>query len=356
MAFKMKAAVFKSFGSLLEVQEFPDPEPKSNELVLKVEACGICGTDLHMSDNQTAEGGWRLLSPGCVLGHEFSGKIVEIGPGVGEEWKTGQRVTALPWIGCGKCGPCRLGRPYRCSSVMLRSSLELPGAYSEFCRVGANEALNLPDTVSFEQGALVEPMAVGFNAVQRANVKAKVPVLIMGAGPVGLSVALWCRFFGVEHILISDLSSERAAASVNFGATAVIDAGNGDVSEQLLDHLGVAPGIVFDCVGLPGTLQMAIDYAAPSARIIVVGLCMQSDNYFPAKALLKELDVCFSYVYSKEDFEKVINLIGEKRIDPSQLISRRVGLNEFPTAFQALKKPGSDLKVMMEPSEICVTA
>jgi len=239
---------------------------------------------------------------------------------------------------------------------MLRSSLELPGAYSEFCRVGANEALNLPDTVSFEQGALVEPMAVGFNAVQRANVKAKVPVLIMGAGPVGLSVALWCRFFGVEHILISDLSSERAAASVNFGATAVIDAGNGDVSEQLLDHLGVAPGIVFDCVGLPGTLQMAIDYAAPSARIIVVGLCMQSDNYFPAKALLKELDVCFSYVYSKEDFEKVINLIGEKRIDPSQLISRRVGLNEFPTAFQALKKPGSDLKVMMEPSEICVTA
>ena len=134
MAFKMKAAVFKSFGSLLEVQEFPDPEPKSNELVLKVEACGICGTDLHMSDNQTAEGGWRLLSPGCVLGHEFSGEIVEIGPGVGEEWKTGQRVTALPWIGCGKCGPCRLGRPYRCSSVMLRSSLE-PVELSENNRV-----------------------------------------------------------------------------------------------------------------------------------------------------------------------------------------------------------------------------
>ena len=135
-----------------------------------------------------------------------------------------------------------------------------------------------------------------------------------------------------------------------------IVAGNDDVSEQLLDQLGVAPGIVFDCVGLPGTLQMAIDYAAPSARIIVVGLCMQSDNYFPAKALLKELDVCFSYVYSKEDFKKVINLIGEKRIDPAQLISRRVSLNEFPTTFQGLKKPGSDLKVMMEPSEICVTA
>ena len=81
----MKAAVFKSFGSLLEVQEFPDPAPKSNEMVLKVKACGICGTDLHMSDNRTAEGGWRLLSPGCVLGHEFSGEIVEIGRGVGEE-------------------------------------------------------------------------------------------------------------------------------------------------------------------------------------------------------------------------------------------------------------------------------
>jgi Threonine dehydrogenase and related Zn-dependent dehydrogenases len=237
----MKAAVFKSFGSLLEVEDLPDPEPKSNELVLKVKACGICGTDLHMSDNRTAEGGWRLLSPGCVLGHEFSGEIVEIGRGVGDEWKTGQRVTALPWIGCGKCEPCRLGRPYRCSSVMLRSSLDLPGAYSEFCRVGANEALNLPDTVSFEQGALVEPMAVGFNAVQRANIKTKKPVFIMGAGPVGLSVALWCRFFGVEHVLISDLSGERAAASANFGATAVIDPANGDVSDQLLDHISVPP-------------------------------------------------------------------------------------------------------------------
>ena len=218
----MKAAIFKTFGSLLEVEELPDPKPKSNELVLKVEACGICGTDLHMSENQTAEGGWRLLKPGCVLGHEFSGEIVEIGRNVEGNWNKGERVTALPWIGCGMCVTCRLGRPYRCSSVMLRSSLELPGAYSEFCRVGAHEALHLPDNVSFEEGALVEPMAVGFNAVQRADIKAKEPVFIMGAGPVGLSVALWCRFFGVEHILISDLSKERGAAAVNFGATAVV--------------------------------------------------------------------------------------------------------------------------------------
>ena len=332
------------------VEELPDPTPKPNELVLRVEACGICGTDLHMSENRSVEGGWRLLKPGCILGHEFAGEIVEIGKGVEGDWRNGERVTALPWIGCSTCAACRQGRPYRCASVMMRASLELPGAYSEFCRVGAHEALHLPDGVDYEEGALVEPMAVGLNAVQRANIQAAEPVFIMGAGPVGLSVALWCRFFGAQHILICDLSEERSAAALNFGATASVDVGRGDVFEQILDQVGAPPGVVFGCVGLPGTLQMAIDYAAPYARIIIVGLCMQSDHYFPAKALLKELDIRFAYVYSKKEFETVIRLIQERRIDLSSLVSSRVDLGNLPIAFERLKRSGSELKVMLKPS------
>ena len=348
----MKAAVFKSFGEPLVVEDLPDPAPNPTELILRVEACGICGTDLHMSENQNVEGGWRLLKPGCILGHEFSGQIVEIGKSIGGKWKIGERVTALPWIGCGTCSACGLGRPYRCPSVLMRSSLELPGAYSEFCRVGAQEVLHLPDHVEPEYGALVEPMAVGFSAIQRANIKKTDPVFIMGAGPVGLSVALWCQFLGLENVLISDLSEERCNAALNFGATAVAKQGGGNISEQILDLLGGPPTVLFDCVGLPGTLQMAIDYAAPNSRIIVVGLCMQSDHYFPAKALLKELDLHFAYVYSKDDFKKVIRFIGERRIDPSALVTSRVDLSSLPSTFERLKKPGSELKVMLKPSEI----
>ena len=108
--------------------------------------------------------------------------------------------------------------------------------------------------------------------------------------------------------------------------------------------------MIFDCVGLPGTLQIAIDCAAPAAKIIVVGLCMQSDRFFPAKALLKELDIRFAYVYCKEDFETVIKLIQERRIDPSPLVSSRVDFFDFPATFERLKKPGSELKVMLKPS------
>ena len=128
----MKAAVFKEFGAPLVVENLPDPTPSPMELVLRVEACGICGTDLHMSENRTAEGGWRLLKSGCVLGHEFSGEIVEIGKGIDVSWKKGDRVAALPWIGCGSCSTCSLGRPYRCTSVLMRSSLELPGRMPSF--------------------------------------------------------------------------------------------------------------------------------------------------------------------------------------------------------------------------------
>ena len=345
----MKAAVFKEVGSPLVIENVPDPTPMPKELVIRVEACGVCGTDLHMSENRSSEGGWRLLEPGCILGHEFAGEIVEVGKSLSGDWRKGDRVTSLPWIGCGTCVQCLQGRPYRCPSVVMRASLDLPGAYSEFCRVGAAEALCLPDGVGFEEGALVEPLAVGFSAVQRGNIEAGDTVFIMGAGPVGLSVALWCRFFGAQHIFVSDVSEERAIAALNFGATTAVKVGHGDVREQLLDQAGHPPKVIFDCVGLPGTLQIAIDCAAPYAKIIVVGLCMQLDHFFPAKALMKELDIRFAYVYSKEDFETVIRHIQERRIEPSQLVSSRVDLSDFPITFEKLKQPGSEIKVLLKP-------
>ena len=110
----MKAAVFKAAGSPLVVETVPDPTPDPSELVLKVGACGICGTDLHMSENTDATIGWRVLPPECVMGHEFSGEVVEVGREAKGDWRTGERVTALPWIGCGECGLCRSGRGFRC--------------------------------------------------------------------------------------------------------------------------------------------------------------------------------------------------------------------------------------------------
>ncbi len=344
----MKAAVLQAIGSPLVVEDVPDPEPGLSDLILRVGACGICGTDLHMSENSDPNIGWRMLQPGCVMGHEFAGEVVEVGRQIRDDWRTGDRVTALPWIGCGECANCQAGRGYRCQNVINRASAVLPGAYADYCRVGGGEAIRLPDSVSFSEGALVEPLAVGLNAVRRARLQAGDRVLIIGAGPVGLTVAMWCRFFGAQHIVVSDLVPARAQRSLALGATAVVDASRGDVPAQAADAANGPPGVIFDCVGVPGSLQLAIDYAAPDARVVVVGLCMAGDHLFPTKALVKELDISFSFVYRQEDFATVLHLLGEGRINGAAMISDRIDLAALPEAFEALKQPNKQIKVMFE--------
>ena len=167
----MKAAVIQAIGSPLVVEDIPDPDPGQPDLILKVGACGICGTDLHMSENTDPNVGWRMMHPGCVMGHEFAGEVVEAGGEAKRHWHQGDRVTALPWIGCGECAWCKAGRGYRCPKGINRGSAALPGAYAEYCRVGARETIRLPDGVSFREGALVEPLAVGYRAFRRARVQ-----------------------------------------------------------------------------------------------------------------------------------------------------------------------------------------
>ena len=146
-------------------------------------------------------------------------------------------------------------------------------------------------------------------------------MLIVGAGPVGISVALWCRFFGARHIVVSDLIGARAERAVDFGATGVIDASREDVAARVRQLSGGPPQVVFDCVGVPGSFQLAIDYAPHDARVVIVGLCMAADTFFPAKALTKELDLSFAFIYRKRDFEIVIDLLGRERIDPRGMVT-----------------------------------
>lgn len=345
----MKAAVFKAAGQPLVIENVPDPEPGPSDLILKVRACGICGTDLHWSEGVDPSAGWRALAPNSVMGHEFAGEIVEVGRQLGGQWRPGERVCAQPCIGCGRCPACLAGRGYRCPEVATRASAELTGAYSEYARIGASETLRLADSVSFHEGALVEPLAVGLNAVNKARLAAGDTVLIIGAGPVGISVAVWCRFFGARHIVVSDLVRARAERAVDFGATAAIDAAREDVPSRVAQIAGGPPEVVFDCVGLPGSLQLAIDYAPHDARIVVVGLCMARDRIFPARAITKELDLSFVFVYRRRDFEIVVDLLGRERIDVSGMVTNCTGFDGFPETFEALKKPSEQIKVMLEP-------
>jgi 2-desacetyl-2-hydroxyethyl bacteriochlorophyllide A dehydrogenase len=326
----MRAAVVNE-SHTFDIVEVPDPAPNAGELLLRVGACGICGSDLKAVANMPA---------GLVMGHEFAGEVVAIGSGV-EGWREGVAACALPLIGCGRCVPCLTGDVAHCATVDMVGVGGSSGGYSEFVRVSARESFALPEGIGTDLGALVEPLAVGLHAVERARIQADDRVLVIGAGPVGLAVTLWARHMGARRLVVSDPVAARRAAAAAFGATATVDPGTGD--------LGAPYDLVFECVGTPGMIATAVGEAAVHGRVIVAGVCTKPDPFIPVIAVMKELAMHFVVYYRRQDFAYVVDMLAQGRIDPSGFVTDRVGLDAFPAAFEALKTPSTQCKVLVQP-------
>jgi (R,R)-butanediol dehydrogenase/meso-butanediol dehydrogenase/diacetyl reductase len=335
----MKAAVFKEVGQPLVVETVADPEPAADQLVVKVGYCGICGTDLH----STREGDAAVES-GCILGHEFVGEVAEVGTALAGKWKVGDRVCSLPFLGCGHCAACVVGRPFECPSVQL-TGLQIPGGFAEYVKTGALETLRLPEGLPLESAALIEPLAVGLHAVRVAQMQAGQRVFITGAGPIGLAVALWAQTLGARDVVISEFAESRRALATRLGASAVIDPA-GNLLEQFTDATGGEPDMIFECVGAPGLLQQCVEIAPRHATLVPVGVCEKPDTFMPYLALIKELRFQFAIAYTRDDFETVIAMLAQGRIDASDMITDIVSLEEMPEAFEALRTPSHQCKVL----------
>lgn len=338
----MRAAVLREIGKPLEIADLPDPGAGPGELVLRVARCGICGSDLHVS---CLPGG---LPAGSVMGHEFAGEVVEVGPEAGD-FRVGDRACALPYMGCGRCAACLSGDGTRCAAIRALGFGDVPGAYAEYVRVGAAEALRLPDAVSWAQGALVEPLAVGLHAVERARLAPGANVLVIGAGPIGLAVALWARFLGARHVVVSERAAGRRARAEAFGATGTIDPGAGDVAAAFAERAGGPPDAIFECVGVKGLLQECLNLAPPRGSVVVVGVCMDPDVVLPAVGVVKELSLHFAVAYHRRDFDLTLAMLEQGRIPSAEMITDVVDLDGLPAAFEALKSPTTECKVMLEP-------
>lgn len=340
----MKAAVFKEVGQPLSVEQVDDPAPAPSELVMKVAYCGICGTDLHATRE-----GLTTACCGQILGHEYVGEIAEVGPEAEGDWQVGDRICALPFIACGRCLPCAAGRFFECANKKV-SGVDDQGGFAEYVTTGCRESIRLPDSLDLQTAALVEPLAVGIHAVRIADVKAGSRVMIIGAGPIGLTVALWCRFFGAREVVVSELAQTRSALARQMGATAVVqpDAQKGaeGLLEQYIDTAGGPPDVIFECVGAPGLLQQCIEMAPYGSKIIPVGVCEQPDAIMPFFGLVKELNIQFAMAYTRDDFETCVAMLADRRIDVAPMITDIVSLDELPDAFEALKTPTSQCKVL----------
>jgi 2-desacetyl-2-hydroxyethyl bacteriochlorophyllide A dehydrogenase len=341
----MLAAVFKQPSTPLAIEQVPDPVCGPHDLVLRVKNCGICGSDLHMTEATSA----MPLPGGSVMGHEFAGEIVEVGKSVTHLWKSGERVAGFPVICCGDHNPCiNFGlRGGACTKMMSVGLGQSPGAYAEYVRIGAGSGYRLPESVSYREGAMVEPLAVGLHAVDMAKPSRGATVLVIGAGPVGLATILWANFLGARHVIVSEKAEVRRQMAAKFGATDAIDPSE-PLTAQVEKIAGHAPDVIFECVGVPGLIGQTMMEAPRGGRIVVAGVCQQPDTILPLIGIVKELDLQFVLGYRPADFDYVIAMIASDRIDVAHMLTDIVDLAGLPTAFEALRKPSHQCKVMLE--------
>ena len=341
----MRAAVFREMSKPLSIEEAANPVPGAHDLILKVKNCGICGSDLHMTEPASI----MPLALGAIMGHEFAGEVIEVGSAVKGLWKSGDRVAGFPFICCGDATPC-LNLSYgrgMCAKGMPVGLGQSPGAYAEYVRIGSNGGYRLPDSVSFREGALVEPLAVGLHAVDMAKMERGATVLVIGAGPVGLATMLWAKFLGARHVIVSERAETRRAFAAKFGATDAIDPSQ-PLTPQVEKIAGSGPDIIFECVGVPGLIGQTMMEAPRGGKIVVAGVCQQPDTFMPLMGIVKELTLQFVLGYRPADFDYVIAMIASDRIDVSDMITDIVDLDGLPGAFEALRMPSHQCKVMLE--------
>lgn len=343
----MRAAIFDQPGQPLRLAEVPDLEPRSGEAILRVRACGICGSDLHATLPDS------IARPGGVLGHEVAGEIAALGSDPIGEWSIGDRVFVVSQFSCGKCGWCLIDQAHNCEQLLHFGALgpdEPDGAYAEQLRVRTNDLIRVPDEISLEVAAMVEPLATGLMLLREADLTIGDRVLVIGGGPIGLATVLWARFFGARRVVMSEMVAARLDLAEQMGATDRIDASVvDDVKAEVESLLGHSPDVVIECVGRPGVLGQAIDIVRHGGTVIAGGVCMKPDTIDHVAAYSKEPTVRFPATYTKAENEFVMEMIAAGRIDPTPMVSHRVTLEELPEAFEALRTPTDQCKVIVTP-------
>jgi 2-desacetyl-2-hydroxyethyl bacteriochlorophyllide A dehydrogenase len=336
----MKAAVFKKRNEMAIV-EVPNPIAGAGEVVLKVHNCGICGSDLHAVQYGLG------MAPDTVMGHEFCGEIHAMGPDV-DGYRLGERVTSLPYIACGVCAWCKRDDAMHCSRLLSLGLGQLPGAYAEFVGCAAASLLKLPANVSSRAGALVEPLSVGLHGVNQSSIEPGMGVVVMGAGPIGLSTLIWAKAKGASAVVVSELAPGRTELAMKLGADAVVNPTKDDPSEAVKSITGRPPEIVFECIGVKSTLGAAIGMIGRHGQVVVIGVCMESDSIYPLTCVMKEVRINFALAYTRAEFQHTIDALSSGAIDPTPMITDVIKVEEVPDMFTALLRPGTRAKVMVE--------
>jgi (R,R)-butanediol dehydrogenase / meso-butanediol dehydrogenase / diacetyl reductase len=314
-----------------DVIEMPDPTPEPDELVIRVTACGVCGSDIKAQP---------FMPAGMVMGHELGGEVVAVGSAA-DGWREGTNVAVLPVISCGKCQYCAAGSVSHCARARYIGMGPDGGGFAEFAVVPARHAFALPNEMTVTYPALVEPFAVGLHGVHSAQVSAGEDVLVIGAGGVGLTTIAWARASGARRVTAVDPDPQRRESAHAMGAT--------DARASVTDADSDAYDAALECVGRPELLHACQAAVRPQGRIVISGACAEPVPIEPVTALLKELSIRFSVCYTPDEFREVIAAFGSGAVDPEPMVGPVLGLSRIAEAFDLVRGARVHGRVLIRP-------
>ena len=343
----MRALLLTAPGRL-EYVDVPEPEVGDSDVLVRVEAVGICGSDVHGMDGSS---GRRV--PPLIMGHEAAGTIEAVGRSV-EGLAAGDAVTFDSTVYCGRCRFCADGLTNLCDDRRVlgvaTDEWRRDGAFAERIAVPARIVHRLRPGTPMVAAALAEPLAVALHAVSRAPDAGAGSVLVVGTGLIGLLVIAGLRAVGCDRIVAVDLSTARLARATEMGATDVVKAGGDDLGARLLGLTdGRGPDVAFEAVGIPGTVALAIDAVRKGGTVVLVGNVRPVAELPLQWAVSRQLTLAGSAA-SCGEYPQALELIASRQVDVEALVSRVVPLSEGAAWFDRLREPGTDLlKVVLEP-------
>ncbi len=313
---------------VIEFREIPTPEAGPGQALVKIEKIGICGSDIHVY-----HGEHPFTKYPITQGHEVSGEIAALGEGV-TGFTVGQKVTIQPQVVCGKCWPCRHGKYNLCEELKVMG-FQTTGVASRYFAVDASKLTPLPDSMSFDEGAMIEPLAVAVHAVRRAGDVTGKDICVLGAGPIGILVAQVAKGLGARKVMVTDVSQIRLEKAKECGADLCVNTREKDFGQEFVACFGPDKAdVIYDCAGNNVTMGQAIQYARKGSTIILVAVFATRGDIDLAVLNDHELDLNTSMMYRDEDYRKAIELVEEGKVHLKPLISKHFAFQDYLAAYQ----------------------
>lgn len=344
----MKAAVMTEPGSI-RIEEQPVPEPAPDEVLVKVMAVGVCGSDVHYFEHGRI--GRFVVEKPIILGHECAGIIAAVGADV-TRLKEGDRVAIEPGVTCGRCPACKEGRYNLCPDVQFLATPPVDGAFVQYMTIREDMVFPIPDHLSFEEAAMNEPFSVGIHAARRSKLAPGTTLAIMGMGPVGLMAVAAAKSFGVDRIIVTDLEEVRLEAALRLGATHAINVRKEDAVQAIRELTnGIGVDTAWETAGNPKALQTALYSLRRGGKLAIVGLPAQDEIALNVPFIAdNEVDLYGIFRYANT-YPAGIEFLASGQHDVMSLITDRYDLEETQQAMErALHNKSGSLKVMVYPN------